>query len=220
MNYQLLYAVTFVLGFIGILGVCEYLHKKKNIPAEFTRKIGHSASALVALSFPFLFTSDVYVIAIGIFCFFLLFGGKLLKVFKSINSVDRKTGGSYLLPISICSLFVFSKGNNLFFILPILVLGISDALAGLFGTIYKDKTRKIVLFKRELDKTFIGTSVFAISTVIISLITLILYSNSIGYILLMSFCITVVATFIEVISPKGTDNITVPYSIFLLLLLS
>lgn len=219
MKSQLLYTFVYIIGFIGLLVVCELLYKKSKVSAEYTRKIGHTASTLSTIFFPFIFHSYGYVLSIVIFSFALLYIGKHFMLFKSIESVERKTEGSYLLPLSICSLFLLSQGNNLFFILPILVLGISDSLAGISGTLYKDRTSKIVLFKHEFNKTILGTIVFSISTFIISLIVLNLFHFDSIKLILLSLFITCIAAIIEVISPKGTDNITVPHSVLILLYL-
>jgi len=161
------------------------------------------------------------VIILGISFFFILFIGKRFNIFKSIDSVERKTAGSFLLPISICLLFLFSRenNNNLFFVLPILILGVSDPLASIFGTIYRDRTKKIVLFKKEFDKTYIGSIVFSISSFIISIVVLHLYSFSGRELVLLSISITAVATLIEILSSNGIDNITVPHSVLLILFL-
>lgn len=89
-------------------------------------------SFLVYAFFSFSLLSRQYIL----YTFFI---GKYRNAFKSIDSVKRKTGGSYLLPVSICILFYFSntQSNTLIFVLPLLILGISDPLAGTFGMMYR-----------------------------------------------------------------------------------
>jgi dolichol kinase len=219
MKLQLLFSFVYLIGFIGLLAICELLHKKSKLSVEYTRKIGHIASTLSTLFFPVIFHSYGYVMAIGIFSFALLYIGKHFMLFKSIDSVERKTEGSYLLPVSICSIFILSQEKNLFYILPILVLGISDSLAGILGTLYRDRTSKIVLFKHDFNKTILGTIAFSISTFIILLIGLNSFHFDSVKLILLSLFITFITTIIEVISPKGTDNLTVPHSILILLYL-
>jgi len=221
MIYQTLYTLLFLAGFLSLIFLCEFLYKRFNLKAEITRKFAHIISSLFSLIFLFTFQSFWYVIILGISFFLILFIGKHFNIFKSIDSVERKTAGSYLLPISICLLFLFSKenNNNLFFTLPILVLGISDPLASIFGTIYRNRTKKIVLFKKEFDKTYIGSIVFSISTFIISIVVLNLYSFSGRELVLLSIGITAVATLIEILSSNGIDNITVPHTVLLILFL-
>jgi phytol kinase len=221
MSYQILYTVVFTAGFIGLILFSELLYAKYNVQAEITRKLAHIASALFSLVFLSIFQSYWYVVILGVIFFLLLFVGKRFNIFKSIYAVERKIGGSYLLPVSICLLFIISKinNNNLLFVLPILTLAISDPLAGIFGTVYKHKTRKIVLLNKEFDKTIIGSSVFFISTLILSIIVLPFYTFPISQAIIISIVLSVLATFVEIISINGSDNLTVPLLICLILFL-
>lgn len=219
MNSELLYSLFFATGFIGLLAFTEFLYKRYNVPAEITRKIAHIISCLFSLVFLLVFQSYWYVIIVGGFFFLLLFIGKRFNIFKSIYSVKRKTSGSYLLPVSICMLFFISKESNnpLLFILPLLTLGISDPLAAIFGILFQSKTRRIVLLNRAYDKTFLGSSVFFISTFFISILVLPFFSFTGIQLVLWALFLAAFAAFIEIISLNGTDNITVPLAICLVL---
>ncbi len=221
MTYQLLYTLAFAIGFLGLIFFSEFLYSKFDIQAEITRKLAHITSTLFSLVFLTTFQSYWYVVILGIIFFLLLYIGKKFNIFKSIFSVRRSTAGSYLLPISICLLFIISKenNNNLLFVLPILTLGISDPLAGIFGTVYKKRTRKIVLLKHEFYKTIIGSSVFLLSSFSMSIVVLAFFAFTGIQLILLSLCIAILATFIELISSNGLDNITVPLSVCLVLYL-
>lgn len=221
MNYQLIFTILFIIGFISILFFAEFLYKKIEIKSEYTRKLAHILATLSSLSFVFLFQSHWYVLFMGFTLFLILYIGKKNNKFKSINSVERKTGGSYLLPIAIYIMFYISDvfDNTLYFILPILILGVSDPLAGIFGTHFKQKTRRIKLGKHILNKTIIGSTAFFISTFILTFITLYFFEFSIQNILILVTLISLTDTFVEIISSKGIDNITVPLITFLILFL-
>jgi phytol kinase len=159
------------------------------------------------------------VVILGVIFFFVLFIGKRYNLFKSIYSIKRKSAGSYLLLASISLLFFISKeaDNSLLFILPLLILAISDPLACIFGTWYQHKTRKIILFKREYDKTILGSSVFFISALVISITVLTFFSFTLTQIIIWSILLAALGTFIEIVSLNGTDNLTVPLVICLVL---
>ncbi len=216
---QTLFTIAFIVGFLSLIYFCEFIFKKFSLKAEITRKFAHIFSSLISLLFLFTFQSFWYVIILGVAFFFILRIGKHFNTFKSIDSVKRKTAGSYLLPISICLLFIWSRlnHNDLFFILPILILGISDPLASIFGTLYKNRTKKIVLFKYEFDKTYMGSAIFSISTFIISIIVLQSYQFIGSQLILLSLFIAFVSTFVEILSSNGFDNITVPHAVLLIL---
>jgi dolichol kinase len=127
--------------------------------------------------------------------------------------VGRKTYGAFLLPVSIGIAYYVSvwKQDNLFFILPIFVLAISDPLACYFGTTYKSKVLKS-------NKTVIGTLVFFLSTLIICT-TILLHRSANFKSVGIALCISVIASGTELISPNGSDNLTIPLSVILSLIL-
>ena len=221
MNSQIIVTALFLIGFVAIIALTEYLHKRFSLNSEFTRKIAHVLASLSSLVFIFVFDSFWYVLFIGFIFFFVLFIGKYKNAFRSIDSVRRKTGGSYLLPVSICILFYFSNklDNTLIFVLPILILGISDPLAATFGMAFHNKTRKITILDYTFDKTILGSMVFFLSTFFISWLTLSFFNYAMKEALMLSLVIAILNTFIELISSKGIDNISVPLLTMMLLLL-
>jgi len=205
--------VLFVVVFLCLIFICELLYRKFQLKAETTRKIAHTLSSLFSLAFLYTFQSYTYVIILGIVFFLLLSVGKRYQFFKSIDAVQRKTAGSYLLPVSICSLFVISKesGNQLLFVLPILVLGISDPLASIIGTTYKRRTRNIRILNQKLEKTYLGSAVFAASTLSIAMIVLPLYNYSGASLIGLSLLIGFFATMLK--CSVTMDMIILPFHI-------
>lgn len=209
-NIQLLYCFLFLLCFLLILVFCEFLHKK-GIQSEYTRKLAHSLSTLLCLSVPFFFSSHWYALLFVISSFTMLYIGKRKHLLNSIHAVGRKTYGAFLLPVSIGIAYYISilLQNKLLFILPIVVLAISDPLACFLGNAYKSKILKS-------GKTVIGTLTFFISTLIISGLFLLLPSANVktaGIVLGVS----IIVSGVELISPNGSDNLTIPLSIIALL---
>lgn len=217
---QILLTVLFMIGFSSILFFSEYLHKHFAINGEYTRKIAHILATLSSLILIFTIESHWYILFLGLVFFFLLFLGKRKGYFKSIDPENRKTAGSYLLPISIYIAFYISRSlnNDLIFILPVLLLGISDPLAGLFGVYFKSRTKNITIFNYQFDKTILGSGVFFISTLIITPIVLYTFDYEFLRLFILSIVIACTITVTELISPYGTDNLSVPLMTILILI--
>ncbi len=209
---QILYTVLAIIGFGGILLLSEYLYNRFNIDQQYTRKIAHSLAAFASLLFLLKIFSPLIVLIIALFFSFLLFIGKKKDYFRSIDSIHEKTFGSIFLPISIFVVYYLASRfkNDLFFILPVLILAICDPLAWLAGTYFKGRTKRIVLLNRLLRKTFFGSVVFFISAFIVILVTLVVFGYSFFTIIFLSLFVSGVDTFVEMISPYGTDNLLVP----------
>ncbi|MBT3801875.1 MAG: phosphatidate cytidylyltransferase [Bacteroidetes bacterium] len=219
---QLIIITLLLFGVSGILFGLEILHKKFAINPEYTRKSGHVIGTLASLILLYTLDSHWYVLGLELSIFFILFIGKLKGTFKAIENVNRKSSGSYLLPVSIYILFLVSSKfqNNLFFILPIFLLGISDPLAGLVGILFKAKSRKIKLFSFAFNKTILGSTTFFVSSLILSLITLFAFGFSWQQVILISVLVSSVSTLTELVSPKGIDNLTVPLVSLIVLLIT
>jgi len=209
---QILYTIGFVSAFFGIIKFCEMLYKTYGVNPEITRKIAHILASLSTLSFVYLFDSHWYVLLMAIIFFNVLFWGRKLKLFDSIENVNRQTAGSYLLPVSIYLLFYIAEiqQQNLYFILPLLVLGISDPLAGSYTIVFSKKLSFVKFGGVYLQKTYEGSFIFFISTFLI-VFSIFAYSNiptanSFFYSIIFAFIITIT----ELISSKGLDNLTIP----------
>jgi len=212
MNIQLIYCILFFLCIALILVFCEFLYKK-GLNVEYTRKLAHTLSTLLCLVVPVLFSSHWYVLLITIISFSILYIGQRKQLLNSVHSVKRKTFGAYFLPVSFGATYYISLWlqNNIFFILPIVVLAISDPLACCFGKTFKSKIIKS-------GKTLIGTSVFFLSTFIIC--SAFLFSQSMGINAIgIAIIISAIVSGVELASPNGSDNLTIPLSMIVSLLL-
>jgi dolichol kinase len=169
-------------------------------------------ASLSSLLFIVFFDSNIYVLVLGFVSFLILWMGKYLKLFRSIHGIQRKSGGSYLLPISIVITFIVSRqlSNPALFSIPILILAISDPLAAVFGVEFAHRSKNISLLSVQLHKTRIGTGVFFISAFLISYMGLHFYKFPIMDAFALSLLMALSTSLAELVSPKGTDNLTIP----------
>jgi len=200
-----LFLLVFVMG--------EIAYRLFDVKAEYTRKWSHIASGFLALLFPVYFNSLVWV---GIICFLflcVLLLSKPLKLLPSINDVNRQTYGSFLFPVAVFISFwayIVHDHDILFFYLPVLTLAICDLCAGLIGQRFPIK--KIQLFSGK--KSLGGVLAFVLSSICLNVILIMLdFQLSI----LAMILIPLLTAVVELVSPKGIDNISIPVSVILLL---
>jgi phytol kinase len=219
---QILITFLLMLGFLAIILASEFLYKRFKLPTEYTRKGSHIIASLSSLLIIVLIDSHWYILILGLFFFLLLFIGKKVGLFNSIDRVDRKTGGSYLLPVAIYISFFFADilDEKLYFVLPILLLAISDSLAGFTGMYFQNKTKKIKLFSKELNKTYLGSSVFFLSAFLISVPVLCWFNYTGLNCLIWALSISLVSTLTEMLSSRGLDNLTIPLVSILMIWIS
>jgi phytol kinase len=222
MGNQIVLAFIFLIGIISLLIFTELIYRRLGLKGEITRKIAHFTATLSTITFPYLFVDHFYVLILAIFFFVLLYISRHGTRLKSIHDIARKSVGSYMLPIAIYITFLIShlQENRFYFILPILILAICDPAAGILGLNLKKHNHQIMIFGYKLKKTYLGSSTFLISAFLISIIAL--YFNRMVFdfkTFWLALVIAIISTLVELFSWRGTDNLFIPLSVLLTLVL-
>lgn len=222
MGNQIGLTLIFLVAISLLLVFNELIYRRLGLKGEITRKFAHFTATLSTVTFPYLFEDHWYVLFLA-FCFFvLLFVSRHRTYLKSIHDIQRISIGSYLLPVSIYLTFLVSVKleNKFLFILPILVLAICDPVAGIMGINLQHYNNKIKLLGHELQKTWLGSLSFFVSCFVISVIALYFNQREISLrILLIAFTVAFVSSVAEMLSWKGSDNLLIPMSVLLVLVL-
>ena len=208
----LIISVIFLLVFV----VAELLHKK-GVAIEVTRKFVHFAGAFVTIFFPFIFKSHWTVLVLG-----LLFGGiiyltKKTGMLSSVHAVERKSDGAIYHPIAIYVCFLYAEFLNQpwFYVISILILAISDALAALVGKSYGANEYVVEIGTR---KTVEGSVTFFLTSFLIVHLILLLATNiNRVEIVLVALLIALIVTVFEGVSLKGADNLFIPLATMFIL---
>ena len=205
-------------SFLVLFGMAELLYHYLKVPGETTRKIVHIGTGLITLSFPLFLSTHWSVLILTISFVVILALSDRLGILKSINAIDRFSRGSILYPIIIyVTYWTFTLFDDvLFFYLPILILAICDPIAALTGRKWPKGPFKIW---RE-TKTLVGSGAFFLSCFMLTLFfTIPLRSNWLE-IIAVTFFISLFTTIAEAASQKGWDNLFIPLSVTITLLLS
>ena len=219
---QIVLTFIYLIAIFLLLIFNELTYRSFGVKGEITRKFAHFTATLATIPFPYIFTSHWYVLVLAIIFFIVLFISRNGTQLKSIHDIDRKSFGSYLLPLSIYLAFLFAGllDNKLLFILPILVLAVCDPMAGILGLNLKKNNQNIRIFGFDTKKTILGSGSFFVSCFIISIIAL-FYNRMLFDIktFWLALIIATVSTLVELFSWRGTDNLTIPLSVLLMLVL-
>jgi phytol kinase len=222
MGNQIALTIIYLIALVFLLVFTELIYKRLGLKGEVTRKIAHFTGTLSTITFPYIYTSHWYVFVLAVFFFLLLFISKRGTRLRSIHDITRKSFGSYLLPVSIYLTFFISYrlGNKFYFILPILILAISDPAAGLLGLNIKQYNHKIKLFGNQLQKTTLGSVSFLVSSFFISIIAIYFHRMSLDInTLWLALSIAVAGTVVELFSWRGTDNLFIPMTVLIILVI-
>ena len=182
--------------------IVEVLSRNKKLRPELGRKVSHVGSAIAVLTLPFFLTlRQIAVIALA-YTLIMLFT-RSIGIWKSLYAVSRSSWGEVLFPAGVlaASFFATSVDN---FMCAVAIMGFADTAAALVGMKFGKK--RIA----GTQKTFAGSLAFALVS------TLILFTIQSAS---LPFALVVIgaATLDELFSPFGTDNLTIPIVVVLLL---
>ena len=212
-------AVAVVFGlFLVLLVSLQICVRYTAIAAETSRKLLHTGTGALTLSFPFLFQETWPVLLLTGAGALLMSGIKFLPVLRAqlggvANRVDRVTLGEVYFPLSVALLFWLTQESDaLLFVIPVLLLTLADATGALIGLRY-GMTRYF-----GASKSLEGSIAFAVVAFLCVHVPLLLWS-SVGRAecLLTATTLALLVMLLEGSSGRGLDNLLIPIGGYFLL---
>lgn len=207
--------LSYVLVFV-IIGLSTVLQKKGILKDEGARKfihIGVSNWWILAM----LFFDNVWFAIVPPITFIILnYASYKMNLIKSMERSGNGNLGTVYFPISLLILVIVSFGvlkQPEIGAIGILILGYGDGFAAVIG-------QKYGKHKLKFNKSLEGSLAMFVASLVVSLIILFIYQGNSAFYL--APLIAILATVIELYTPKGLDNLTVPLSnslVYYLLLL-
>ena len=196
----LVFAAATVL-LVALMLALEALVRRRDWRHETTRRIAHVLACLYAIASHAVLPLWLFVLACSLFVLALVLSRRM-KVLTSVHTTRRASLGEVYLPVGIiiAALAGALASESAVFLATILILALADVAAGVTGDLL-----------RAESKTRLGSlAFFAVSILIV---------QACGFGPLLSLAVAVVATLVERVSSRGTDNLTVPLAAGLLLAL-
>ena len=207
----------------GLMGAIRIFQKRYAPHPEWCRKLMHIGSGIVALSIPWFFQSRWPVLLLCAFSLAGLLAMKHLKYLRQnigrvVGDVKRQSSGDIYFPLIIAILFLLSKGDPLFYCIPIMILTFADAAAALVGIFYG-----VLHFETGNDvKTIEGSLAFFVVAFFCAYMPLLFFADlGAPQALLIAFLLAFLLTIVEAAAGwKGLDNLLIPVVGFLVLKIS
>jgi phytol kinase len=205
-------------AFLLLFAALQVLAQATPAGPETTRKLLHTGSGLLTLTFPFLFREAWPVLlltgASGLIVAAARFVPAVrLRLGRVAAGVERTTFGELYFPLAVALLFVLTLGDDpLLFAIPVLVLTLADTASAVVGTCYG------VTRYSGARKSLEGSAAFAVAAFFCVHVPLLVWS-SVG----RTECVLVAATFallvmlLEGVSSRGRDNLVIPLGGYFLL---
>ncbi|KAH8551466.1 hypothetical protein BGW37DRAFT_493745 [Umbelopsis sp. PMI_123] len=216
--------VTMYTISVTVIAASELTRRICGVPSQITRKIIHISAGLCVLLLIPLFDHWQYAIIPHSSFIIVNAAVRYWKILKSMEPPNGKSWGTVYFCISVPVLFflicaeTFNDGlkwtiPQYVYLTGIMGMTLGDAFAAIIGESF-GKRKHYVLVDQESDaissKTYEGSAA--------CFVTIFIGTLMIGWICSVdawadAFLCAAVGTFFEAISPWGTDNLTVPFSI-------
>jgi phytol kinase len=185
---------------------------------ELTRKMLHSGSGALTLSFPFVFR-DLWPVLLltgtsaGVLAAVKFVTPLRMKLGAVANRVARPTFGELYFPLSVA--VVFWRAHNahlLLFVIPILILTLADSICAIVGGRYG--VTRLARGRKSLE----GSVAFAVVAFFCVHVPLLLWTD-VGrtQTLLVAVAVALSTTLLEAVASRGLDNLIVPIGSYFLL---
>ena len=214
MNDNLLGLIVSFIFILSIIGISTILTKNRTISGEVSRKFIHIGVCnwwIIAMIY---FDSRYYaaiVPALFVVINYISYKYQVIRVME--RDKDTKSLGTvyYAISLLILSLFTFGEVYNEYIgALGVLTMGYGDGLAAIIGTIRG--TEYISVGKNLKSKE--GTlTMFVITFMVIFIILSIFTEISTPGLILYAIVLSILATLLELFTPHGLDNLTVPLGV-------
>lgn len=206
-------ALVGIFGVILIVVTDEIFWRLKVLRSEPSRALAHVLTGAFIAFWPF-FMSMRAIFVLSIIAFIGIAISRRLRIFQSIHAVKRRTYGEFFFPIGI-GLCALITDSSYIFMAAILHLSVADGLASMLGTRFGKRTKFKVLGQ---NKSWIGTAVFyLISLTVMAYVGIVhvdLFLHANVWLLAL---LPVIATLTEAVSVYGTDDLTVPLVVIIIL---
>jgi uncharacterized protein (TIGR00297 family) len=202
------YISLFAILIIALLLILvEIALKYFNFAGIYTRKFVHIFTGLLICFVALFLKSNLPIILFATSYIFVDLWALKKGKFKSIHP-DKRSYGTLFYAISVLVLAVLFWGENKpLFIITNLIMVIPDAMAALLGEQY---ARQYFIPLSEKKSVIGAITMYMFSFLIVFVSMAYFYDKSIGQYFIIAFVVSAVATVSELISYRGSDNLSVP----------
>ncbi len=210
--------LSYIYAF-SLLLIAEAIRRRRNYSTDFTRKLIHIGAGMWIWGILLLF--DHWWLAIIPTGTFIIFNALFLRyhIFSAMDPKQGATPGTIYFAFS-CTLLLatfhsgweqgFPRGNEYYAMAGIMAMTWGDAFSTIIGKRFGKHSYPFGAggaHKRTIEGSLAG---FVFTFIAVAITLGILSPLSLPLILIAALIAAVVGTLLEAISPRGTDNLTVP----------
>lgn len=201
---------------VAMIAAAEWIRRWFNGATEITRKSVHIGAGALMIASPYVLHSGIPALAIALVVVLGTFLTNRRHLLQSLHATERNSYGTTFHPLSFFILILLFWTSQIeILVMSILVLAVPDAIASVAGQAVKDPYR--IPLGRE-SKTLEGAIAMFVSTAVCLTVAFqILDIRTELHAAIVIGAVSFFATGWELISIRGSDNLTVPLGTALML---
>ena len=208
------WGVIVSFGFVfAMLGIAQALLQARLVTATVSRKLVHIGVAHWWFFAMYFFDRWQFAIIAPIAFILINLASYLFRLLPAMeHEVRTKNLGTVYFPVSLLILVLLGWAGPMppwIAGLGILVLGYGDGLASLIGEHFARRPFRIF----GNTKSYLGTAVMFVASAVVVVVFILLFGSqptAAGWLIAAAFATGAVATAVELLTPFGVDNLTVP----------
>jgi phytol kinase len=206
--FTAVFPLTFIFLYLTvIIALAEGLNRSPDVDSELTRKIVHIGSGNVVLLAWWLQVSGWIIITASAIAAVVAIASYFLPILPSINSVGRKSLGTFFYALSIGILVAFFWDSfPQYTTIGILVMTWGDGMAAVIGQRFG---RHKYTFA-GINKSWEGSLTMAGVSYLVTSSVLLYVQGTVWQTWIVALIVAIAATSLEAFSKLGIDNLTVP----------
>lgn len=210
--------IALILSFIYvaiILGLGEGLRRGLHLSVEFTRKFVHIGVGMISFALVALFKTWQWAIIPPAIFVIINYISYRRQIFSGMETGEKGQLGTVYFPISFVVLIPLLWQFPAILVTSLMPMTWGDAFAAIIGQRYGAHKFHVVGQMRSLEGSI---AMFVFSFVAVAITFLVFYAP-IATALVTALIVAFVATLVEAFSPFGLDNLSVPITSAILLML-
>ncbi|MBM3130294.1 MAG: phosphatidate cytidylyltransferase [Chloroflexi bacterium] len=199
-----------------VLGVSEVLRRGFKLSVDLTRKFVHIAVGMIAFPLVLLFQAWQFAIIPPLVFIGVNYVSYRRQIFSGMETGERGQLGTVYFPISFSILIPLLWSSPALLVASLMPMTWGDAFAALIGQRFGARKFAILGQTRSLE----GTLAMLVFSWLAVFLTLIFFAQPAAPSFIIALVVALSASIVEALSPFGMDNLTVPLSSALVLVVS
>ena len=191
-----------------VLAVSEMLRRGLRLSVDLTRKFVHIAVGMIAFPLVLLFQAWQFAIIPPLAFIVVNYISYRRQIFAGMETGERGQLGTIYFPISFSILIPLLWSQPALLVASLMPMTWGDAFAALIGQRFGKRKFTVLGQTRSIE----GSLTMFVFSLLAVFLTLIFFAQPLATSFIFALIVALIASIVEACSPLGIDNLTVPLS--------